>query len=192
LPETDRRTVIADAALRLIGERGARGLTHRGVDAEAGLPQGSTSYYCRRRIDLLGLVIRRHAELDLRALAPLATLVRAGAAGEQGQSARLAAGLARFVRGQTRAQLTARFELFLAASREPALCAIVDAQRDRFVSGLADGLKSQGIPRPRSVAAALIALTEGLLLERVRVDREAQRPAELRAMFTWVLEGART
>ena len=51
----DRKTLIADAAIDLLGEVGARGLTHRAVDTQAGLPAGSTSFYCRSRLDLLTL-----------------------------------------------------------------------------------------------------------------------------------------
>ena len=40
---TDRRTLLLDAALELVGTQGMRGLTHRAVDAAAGLPPGSTS-----------------------------------------------------------------------------------------------------------------------------------------------------
>ena len=36
--------------IALLGSVGARGLTHRAVDAEAGLPAGSTSFYCRSRL----------------------------------------------------------------------------------------------------------------------------------------------
>ena len=66
---TDRKTLIADAALTLLSAAGARGLTHRGVDAEAALPQGSTSFYFRTRLDLLRAAVQRHAALDLTDLA---------------------------------------------------------------------------------------------------------------------------
>ena len=56
--EPDRKTLIADAAIALLGSAGARGLTHRAVDAQAGLPAGSTSFYCRSRLDLLRLTLR--------------------------------------------------------------------------------------------------------------------------------------
>ncbi|HEY0643330.1 MAG TPA: TetR family transcriptional regulator [Nocardioides sp.] len=55
----DRRTAILDAALELVGTLGMRGLTHRAVDAAAGLPPGSTSNYFRTREALvLGIVER--------------------------------------------------------------------------------------------------------------------------------------
>ena len=49
----DRRTEILDAALRVLAEHGMRGLTHRAVDAAAGIAPGSTSYYFRSRSALV-------------------------------------------------------------------------------------------------------------------------------------------
>lgn len=58
---SDRRSQIAAAGIRLIAARGVRALTHRAVDAELGLPDGSTSYYARTRLDLVRLVVHRLA-----------------------------------------------------------------------------------------------------------------------------------
>lgn len=56
---TDRRTVLLDAALEIVGRQGMRGLTHRAVDAAAAVPAGSTSNYFRTREALiLGIVER--------------------------------------------------------------------------------------------------------------------------------------
>jgi AcrR family transcriptional regulator len=60
----NRLAVIGDAAIGLIAENGMRGLTHRAVDAAAGLPSGSTSYYASTRAALLELVMARMLELD--------------------------------------------------------------------------------------------------------------------------------
>jgi len=62
---TDRRTQLADAAIALVAESGMRGLTHRAVDARAGLPPGTTSAYLRTRQALIEAVVARIAELDL-------------------------------------------------------------------------------------------------------------------------------
>jgi AcrR family transcriptional regulator len=48
-----RRAVIAEAALRVLGEHGPRGLTHRAVDAAARLPSGSVNYHAPTRQRLL-------------------------------------------------------------------------------------------------------------------------------------------
>jgi AcrR family transcriptional regulator len=62
--DADRKTLIADAAIDVLGRDGLRALTHRAVDARAGLPQGTCSYHHRTRRSLLGAVLRRIAELD--------------------------------------------------------------------------------------------------------------------------------
>jgi DNA-binding transcriptional regulator YbjK len=187
--QQDRRTLIADAALRLIGREGGRGLTHRGVDAEAGLPQGSTSYYCRRRADLLALALRRHAELDLRSLSTLGALLAQEPKSPVELASELGRGLSRWIAAQDPLQLVARFELFLACSRVSGLRPLLEEQRAAFVEVLERGLGAAGIARPRSVAQALIALIEGMLLERVRVGRKVLSATELRAL-TGALLGA--
>ena len=55
----DRRQRIANAGIALIARGGTHRLTHRAVDAEAGLPNGSTSYYARSRRDLIRLVMEQ-------------------------------------------------------------------------------------------------------------------------------------
>ena len=53
---TDRRTLIAEAAVDLIATAGLRALTHRALDTALDLPAGSTSYYFRTRRALLDAV----------------------------------------------------------------------------------------------------------------------------------------
>lgn len=52
-----RRSIVAEAGIRIIANRGLRALTHRAVDAEAGLPLGSTSYHAKTRSALLELIV---------------------------------------------------------------------------------------------------------------------------------------
>ncbi|MDD9947382.1 MAG: hypothetical protein OXU20_40460 [Myxococcales bacterium] len=169
-----RQDEIADAALRVLGLLGARGLTHRAVDAHANLPAGSTSYYCRRRIDLIGLALQRHATLDHLALEGLAAAyeARRGAwgASEDGV-AWLAMALHRWMRTQDAVLLAARFELFMAVSREPTLSAVIKQTRQRFGATLAGILSAGGASHCRELTAQVIAYMEGLLLERIRLGR---------------------
>ena len=58
---TGRRDDLLDAAICLLGERGTHALTHRAVDAAAGLPAGSASNYFRTRDALLNAVVERFA-----------------------------------------------------------------------------------------------------------------------------------
>ncbi|MFC3965820.1 TetR/AcrR family transcriptional regulator [Nocardia jiangsuensis] len=61
---TGKRTLVLDTALRLLGERGPRALTHRAVDEAAGLPAGSASNYFRTRAALLIGITGRLEERD--------------------------------------------------------------------------------------------------------------------------------
>ncbi|MFI5491905.1 TetR/AcrR family transcriptional regulator [Actinoplanes sp. NPDC051859] len=58
----DRRRALTDAGLRVLALCGARGLTHRAVDAEAGVPTGTASNYFRTRDALLGALGERIME----------------------------------------------------------------------------------------------------------------------------------
>jgi DNA-binding transcriptional regulator YbjK len=59
-----RRNQLLDAAISLLGERGVHGVTHRAVDAAAGLPAGSTANYFRSRDALLTAVVERFADRE--------------------------------------------------------------------------------------------------------------------------------
>lgn len=171
--ESDRKTLIADAAISLLGAIGARGLTHRAVDAEAGLPPGSTSFYCRSRLDLLRLALKRHAALDLADLEADA----ARTAGPAGSRTELVALLAHRVREWSapaqRSRLVARFELFLLASREPEMAAIVRELRQRFLAVTEAAIAGAGIGQPAVRARLLAQFVDGCLLEAVGLDRAA-------------------
>lgn len=49
----NRRTALVDAAVEVLAREGARGLTFRAVDQEAGVPAGTASNYFSSRDDLL-------------------------------------------------------------------------------------------------------------------------------------------
>ncbi|MEU9831963.1 TetR/AcrR family transcriptional regulator [Streptosporangium sp. NPDC048047] len=69
--KSERALVVAEAAITLLAERGMRGLTHRAVDEEAGLPPGSTSNLARTRSALLELALERLAEIEGAVFEPL-------------------------------------------------------------------------------------------------------------------------
>ncbi|TWP44905.1 TetR/AcrR family transcriptional regulator [Lentzea tibetensis] len=49
----ERRGLLLDAAVEVLAREGARGLTYRAVDTEAGVPAGTASNYFPNRDDLL-------------------------------------------------------------------------------------------------------------------------------------------
>lgn len=71
----ERRDRLTDAGLAVLAAGGARALTHRAVDREAGVPVGTAANYFRSRDELLGALGRRVFERlapDPRRLAELA------------------------------------------------------------------------------------------------------------------------
>lgn len=176
----DRKTLIADAAIALLGQGGARGLTHRAVDAQAGLPAGSTSFYCRTRLDLLTLTLQRHAALDQADL-------EADAQSWMGRAPTLAqfvdvlsGRLMRWLEPAERARLVARFELFLIAAHEPDLAQRLAAQRGAFRALAVQALQGLGVQQPAQAASQLMAAMDGALLGQVGageppLTREAAR-----------------
>lgn len=157
----DRRAAIADAAIQLVATRGLRGLTHRAVDEEAGLPPGSTSYYLRTRGALLTACVNRMLEQDL-----------AGGAGTAEVPADLdpeefLVGMVLNLARDRPNALIARYELSLEASRQPELRdAIIQGGRI-LREGLAELLGSLGVPDADTVAWPVAAMMDGLLYDRV-------------------------
>jgi DNA-binding transcriptional regulator YbjK len=80
----DRKTVLADAAIEVLGGDGLRALTHRAVEHRAGLPAGTCGYHYKTRPALLAAVLLRIADLDRydaeRAFAALASTGSGGPA----------------------------------------------------------------------------------------------------------------
>ncbi|MFF2576258.1 TetR/AcrR family transcriptional regulator [Streptomyces goshikiensis] len=179
----DRRTLIADTAIDLVAAAGLRGLTHRAVDAAAGLPAGSTSYYFRTRTALIGACYQRLAELDLGdvdADGPPPAEVDRGAA-----AAALAALLYRWLT-TGRARQLARFELSLEAARTPELAPELHraglGARARATAILA----ALGAERPEEAAELLVGWTEGILYDRLAGALARSRPAPDLAELTSV------
>jgi DNA-binding transcriptional regulator YbjK len=54
-----RRTALLDAAIDVLAEEGARGLTYRAIDAKAKVPAGTASNYFANRDDLMSEVAIR-------------------------------------------------------------------------------------------------------------------------------------
>ncbi len=165
-----RRTLIADAALTVIGERGIRGLTHRAVDETAELPAGSTSYYCRRRIDLMSLTLQRLYALDSADIATVTERLMSGPRDPAAINHEVSALVVRWLAPPARTRTIARFELFLAASHEPELQTVLQDQLGGIVAlveAITPAMPNGDEPRPEQRLAVLM-LAEGLMLANVR------------------------
>lgn len=161
-----RRQLIADAALQVIGDEGIRALTHHRVDDAAGLARGSTSYYCRRRVDLLELALRRLYLLDEADLQ--AAVERAGAAPDRDAVRETIAELVHgWLGGTARARSIARIELFMAASHEPELQPLLGEQF-AGIRQTAVPLMAGGDERATRQFVAAFMMLDGLMLAVLR------------------------
>jgi DNA-binding transcriptional regulator YbjK len=173
---------VGDAAIAVLADHGARGLTHRAVDQAAGLPPGTTSNYARTREALLTLTLTRIAELD----------AAEGAAGLNGVG--LADGLALMLHriitdDGARRRMRARFELALEATRRPELRAAYDAMGRPFRAETARLLATHGSAQPDRDAWTLIAWMEGTVFYALAGAGTAATPSldVLRAQLTGLL-----
>lgn len=113
-----RREILLDAAIRVLGERGIRALTHRAVDVEAGLGIGSTSNYFPTRESLLAAIVERFAERERQNFEDMAITVAPTSPAALGRA--LAAGV-RDATGQNRALTLSRYALLVESANNPAL-----------------------------------------------------------------------
>ena len=179
-----RTRQVGDAAIAVLAEQGARGLTHRAVDHAAGLPPGTTSNYARTRAALLTLALSRIAELDL----------AEGSAGVAGSG--LADGVAQMVHrwitepGQ-RQRFLARLELAFEATRRPELRAAYDEMGRAFRVEAGRLLAAAGSAHPERDAWTLIAWVEGTAFYALAGAGGTAVPslAELRAQVANLLAG---
>ena len=159
-----RRSLLADAGIAVLAREGSRGLTHRAIDAEAGVPTGTTSNYFRNRQSLItGLFERIGARL-----APSPQDLEERAATEPSREL-----FADYIRDIVRRLLTERevtialFELRLEAARRPELAtALSEWQRAGFEADVAFNT-SAGLPGGRGEVALFHYAIDGLIFDQL-------------------------
>lgn len=159
-----RRSELADAGLRILAREGARGLTHRAVDDEAGVPKGTTSNYFRSREDVIAGLIERIGERlkpDPNVHEPLAA---------QAPSPELFADYIRDIVARLLGNpdvTLALFELRLEASRRPEIREVLGSwQRSNFRGDVEFNLAA-GLPGGAKEVALFHYAIDGLLLDRL-------------------------
>jgi DNA-binding transcriptional regulator YbjK len=183
-----RRDQVADAALRVLGESGSRGLTHRAVDAAARVPQGTTSNYFRTRSSLLEAALALHVDLDTPPEAVLAEIANLALSDEEALDLMMGT-MDRLLENSARSMLAARYELVLESSRHKDLHATFEPARERFV-GLAEALlKARGCGTPREHGQQLVVVMDGVLVDallaaRTTLDRDQIRDLLVRQLET--------
>ena len=214
-----RTRQVGDAAIAVLAEHGARGLTHRAVDQAAGLPPGTTSNYARTRAALLTLTLTRIDELDT-AEATGGAVGTDGVNGISGSEVgvagrdeagldgtRVAEALAdvltmlldRWITDPgARRRVLARFELALEATRRPEMRAAYDEMGRAIRAQVVRLLAAAGSAHPERDAWTLIAWVEGTAFYALAGAGGAAAPArdvlqaQLAALLATMIPATRT
>ena len=169
---TPRRREILAAATSVLAQQGNRGLTHRAVDREAGLPEGSSSAYYRSRGALLGALgdfVADRLAADVEALG-------GRLASCPGDHERAVAEVSRlFSRWLDQPDLlAARLELTVAATRDRDLADRFALWRDDLV-GMVDAVLTGAGKDGGASAQTLVAALDGVLLASLLLPPRRRR-----------------
>lgn len=160
----ERRAQLADAGIEVLAIEGARGLTHRAVDARADVPRGTTSNYFPRREDIVTALVARIAERLAPDPAVLASLA------QRQPDRELFVDYVRDVVRRLDAEphvSIALFELRLEASRRPAVAdALGRWRRAAFLDDVTFNADA-GLPGTSTELALLHYAVDGLMLDRL-------------------------
>lgn len=172
-PLTGRRRELAQAAVAVVARSGMRGLTHRAVDAEAGVPEGTTSAYLRTKAALLTAMVDLVTEelaADVDALARRIT--------QDGHAQGVGATVDLLVAWLDRPDLLrVRAELELEALRAPDVNAAIQPARQRMLDVASTLVADHGCSEPELRASAVVASLQGILSSVLHV------PPALRADY---------
>lgn len=172
-----RRRQILEATLRIAAKEGIRGIKHRTVAHEAGVPLASTTYYFRDINELITDAFMLFAETAQRNLeqfyytvnlvldnTPSATLAWGGP-GRHALARRLTAIASAHIADQftnRRNQVLAEQVFLMEALRDDQLAALAQCYRDAWIAGLAGLLSRVGSRAPRQDAALLVSAVLGM------------------------------
>jgi DNA-binding transcriptional regulator YbjK len=161
----DRREEILRAALRLIGSRGMHHVTHRDVEAEAGVPLGSTTYYFATKEELLTEALRLFVAEEQARLREAARRFE----GVEAEPEMVVDAIVAEIRDTLSRPIeqVAQFELYLEATRTPALAEEAKACFAAYDKIAVAALRAAGAKDPEALAPLFIGLIEGLMFRQL-------------------------
>ncbi|MFZ1164994.1 TetR/AcrR family transcriptional regulator [Mycobacterium sp.] len=188
-----RRRELCDAAIQLLADDGAKGLSHLKVDGRADVPDGTTSFYFRTRSALLHAVAERMVELDL---ATLQAVADSGGREDQTSASALAKVVIQSGEEPQLSRTRARYELTIQATRDTAIAETLQRATDAFTK-LHHDILVQLLPHGADLDPDVvddlsnITLTfiNGLMLRFVHGDRIIDSPEQLDGVLSAIVAG---
>ncbi len=184
----ERRALLLRAAREVIAERGVGATTHRAIAEAAGVPPATTTYYFATLDELLEDALRAFVAEEVARLEALGTRVGAMAGGADEVIRAVAAEVVAFKR-RDGAAAVAQFDLYVEASRRPALRAAVAAALAAYRALALRMLLAVGCAEAEARVAAplVVALMDGLGIHDVAVpepDRHERLVEGLRRLVS--------
>lgn len=164
----DRREALLEAAIRVVAQQGMRGLTHRAVEVEAGVPHGSTTYYFGTRHDLLVALMVYIRERGQRAMEPIArglALTLADRSKPVDLDA-IASALIAWLDADAEIEL-ARYELQVTAARDPEMKQLMTENCDVFRQMCEPIVIACGSKDPKRDSHVVQAAVDGWMFDRL-------------------------
>ena len=180
-----RREALLRAAIELLGETGAKSVTHRAVAERAGVPLASTTYYFRSVNELIEEALKLHVAERVAELEGLAELALGATAASVTQ---IAERMAEVLVAAPSPILVAQYQMYLEAGRNAALQPAASEALAAFEGLIARVLAALGAREPQAAAEAFFALFDGFALHRLARPRDPDREAAalfvaMRALF---------
>lgn len=190
----ERRRELCDAAIQLLADDGAKGLSHLKVDRKADVPDGTSSFYFRTRSALLRAVAERLVDLDLNDLQSVAD--DTDGRGNNPSPSRLSQVVIRSGSEPQLSRTKARYELTMQASRDSALAAILQQATDEFTK-LHREILVQLMPHGAQLEPAVVedlsnvtlTFINGLLQRVAHGDRIVDSPEQLDGVLSAIAAG---
>jgi DNA-binding transcriptional regulator YbjK len=132
-PEQRRRD-LCDAAIQVLADEGAKGLSHIKVDRHAQMPDGTTSVHFRTRKALIYAVAARIAELDMQEFVSAMGATSDGVGSSDLMLSLLADLAMKSAQEPALSRTKARFELLMQAPRDPDLMEAFRENTRRFAA----------------------------------------------------------
>jgi AcrR family transcriptional regulator len=186
----NRRETLLDAAIVVLGERGMRALTHRAVDAEAGVAVGSTANYFPTRASLLESIVERVSAMERGHFDSIAAGVCPATPAELG---RAIAGFAQDATGARRALTLSRYAILVEAGHNAKIRHQLAETGSRVDAWFANWLRLIGSVDPGHDVHVLGNYITGLMLHQLAVPDPGFDPADkITALLESLLQPAGT
>jgi TetR/AcrR family transcriptional regulator, regulator of biofilm formation and stress response len=181
--QNPRRRAILEAALRVIGDSGAKGVTHRAVAHEADVALASTTYYFDSKHALLEealeLMIERSIEYVRRYTDCPASISRE-------ELIDRIMGFADATVNDPNAFVLAQYELMLEAGRAEYLRPLARRWTIAYMDGFEGLVRSAGLPE--QATEIITNFVEGALLNHVTTPTDDFLEARLRPLLTDLID----